>query len=407
MSLKFTEVVQALEAKGIMPKTKPGLEKISGAVTQKSWFKNLDPKKIITVAGTNGKGTTCACLESLLIGAGKRVGLYTSPHLIQTTERIRVQRLDITEERFCDLYQENLAIIESEHLSHFESLTLMAADYFFSERFAQNLDYIIFEVGLGGTFDATNVFPNHYSVITALGLDHVDILGNTLVEVAQNKFGIIKSDNIVVHQKLASELNDLKNNVQDKTKSLWVEVKNPVSNLPLNLIGPRAQLNAMTALTLFEKMGFPPAKHLESLSEVRWSGRMQKVFLKKYDLEIYLSGDHNPQGVDSLLEIIRAMPLKTNHFILGIGKDKKTNDMLKKITAVPDAKIYLTETPFKGTAVADYPPEFRELSHCSNSNIEKIFSFLKEQNLGSNDRIIVTGSLYLVGQVLRDHDLKT
>lgn len=404
--MNFSEVVRILELKGIMPKTKPGLEKIRSAVERKSWFKTLNPQKIITVAGTNGKGTTCACLEALLISAGQRVGLYTSPHLIQTTERIRVQGLDISEQQFCELYQENVELIESCELSHFESLTLMAADYFFSSRFDQNLDFVIFEVGLGGTFDATNIFPNDYAVITALGLDHVDILGNTLVEVAKNKFGIVKPNSIVVHQKLSMDLHDLQKEVQQKTNSLWFEVKK-FGTYSLNLLGERAVINSATALTIFEKMGFDSHLHLPALKQVRWAGRMQKVHLEKYEFDIYLSGDHNPQGIESLLEIIKNFPYNHFHFVLGIGKDKKVDQMLARLFDVPNSKIYLTETPFKGTLVQDYPEEFIQRASFNDAKIENIFKFLKGQKLDQSHCIIVTGSLYLVGQVLRDHQFKT
>ena len=392
--MNFLEVVRILEAKGIMPKTKPGLEKIRAAVVQKSWFKKLDPKKIITVAGTNGKGTTSACLETLLIAAGKRVGLYTSPHLIQTTERMRVQSIDITEQQFCELYEENLSLIETCELSHFESITLMAADYFFSGRFVESLDYVIFEVGLGGTFDATNIFPNRYAIITALALDHVDILGNTLPEIAKNKFGIIKKNAVVVHQKLSLELNELKNQVQLQTNSQWIETKN-FGTYPLNLLGERALINSATALTLFEQMGFNPNQFLSALTAVRWAGRMQKAHLKKYGFDVFLSGDHNPQGVDSLVEIVRSLTFKKIHFILGIGKDKEVDQMLARLFTVPRAQVYLTETPFKGIALADYPAEFKTKALYSDANIENIFKHLQIQRSSHNNTIILIDVLFL------------
>lgn len=420
--MNFTQIVQLLEAKGIMPKSKPGLEKIRSAVTQKSWFNKLDSKKIITVAGTNGKGTTCACLEALLLAAGKRVGMYTSPHLIQTTERIRIQGRDISEVEFCQLFEANAALIESEQLSHFESLTLMAADFFFSELFSQKLDFVIFEVGLGGLYDATNIFPNGYSIITALGFDHIDILGKTLDEIAKNKFGIIKNKNQVIHQRLDVSLWDLKNIYRHQTESVWTETKpftaqestadlqmvaSPWGSYKINLLGSRAAVNSMTALTAFEAIGFDPAQYLQALATVRWAGRMQKVFLEKYHFPVYLSGDHNPQGVDSLLEIVKQMQSKDFHFILGIGKDKNASDMLKKIFDLPHAKFYLTETPFKGIAVKDYPAEFLRKAQFVHSNIENVFEFIHKQDQITQDScLIVTGSLYLVGQVLKNHSIK-
>ena len=392
--MQYNEVIQYLEGLTIMPKTMPGLEKIRSAVTSRSWFSKIDPQKVITIAGTNGKGTTAAALEALLIAADKKVGLYTSPHLISTTERIRVNGADISEAAFTQLCLTNKLTIEKYTLSHFESLTLMAADHFFT----QNLDYIILEVGLGGMFDATNVFPNYYSVITKMGLDHENILGNNLMDIARNKFGIIKPKSIVIHHKFDSQISDLVKETQRKTHSTWIQGYLPEKTFDTNLIGPRAQENISTAVTVFETLGFDFEKHKEALKKINWPGRMQPVNWPGLEKPIYLSGDHNPQGIESLIEILNNYKYENLHLIIGIGVDKSSDKMLRRILSIPRLKLYLTETPFKGRRVEDYPEFAMKAAAMSDRNVFNILNAIKPQ---SNDMTVVTGSLYLVGSVLK------
>lgn len=410
----FDQVVSHLESLSIMPKEMPGIEKIKSALSETDWFKNIDPKKVIVVAGTNGKGSTCAILESLLTTAGCQVGFYSSPHLIDTTERIRVNKKQISKANFVELYERNEALIAKHQLTHFEALTVMAADFFF---FENKLDYAIFEVGLGGTFDATNAIPHATSVITALALDHTNILGNTIEEIAKNKFGIVKTHNLVVHHPLPEEVASLKHQVQKQTESCWAEAKpvsleilktstQPVYNLktnwgitPLSLLGSRAAQNAATALTVFEALGFDPSKYLKALSEVSWPGRMQKIEWPNLSSALYLSGDHNLQGMNSLLEILKDFSYKNIYVIVGIGKDKDSTSMLDLLLNLKNLKLYLTETPFKGLALSEYPERYSLKAEAKSVNIELLLKDIS-QKATPEDLVLVTGSLYLVGKVL-------
>lgn len=409
--LNFQNTVAALEALSIMPKTMPGLEKLKQALQHKTWFSQLSPEKIITVAGTNGKGTTCAALQTLLLSAGKKVGLYTSPHLISTTERIRVNGEPISEANFVELYKANQALIAQYELTHFESLTLMAAEYFFQHN---QLDYVLFEVGLGGTYDATNVFPNRYSVITALAMDHQNILGNTVLEIAKNKFGIIKPHSKVIHHPLPPEVFALFSEVLSKTNSQAIAavagsihaekdfephwfLQTPWGKTMVNIPGQRACENIMTALTLFEELGFEPQDHLHSLEKIPWAGRMQKIKWPHVEAPVYLSGDHNIQGVQSLLQLLQSYDWNTLHLIVGIGQDKAADEMLRMLFALPRSQVYLTKTPFKGRGLMDYPEEYRTKAKGENDDVIEILNSL---TTSKNDLVLVTGSLYLVGQVL-------
>lgn len=410
--MTYAEVVKKLESLSIMPKSMPGLDKIRQALQHKSWFSKLDSQRIITVAGTNGKGSTCAALQTLLMSANKKVGLYTSPHLVSTTERIRINRTPIAEKEFVELYLANKELIEKHELTHFESLTLMAAEYFFK---SNNLDYVIFEVGLGGTYDATNVFPNQIAVITALGLDHQSILGKTIQEIAKNKFGIIKNSSQVIHHKLPDEvINDFKNVIrQTNSESKAAEIgyataevaQNPKwilntkwGSCEINIPGQRAADNIMTALTVFECLGFSPKEHLTSLKKINWLGRMQKINWKNLPAPVYLSGDHNVQGVQSLTDLLRFYKWNKLHLIVGVGYEKDSSQMFDELLKLPRVNLYLTQTPFKGCEVTDYPPQIRAKAIDADNEVLEILNRVKAE---PDDIVLVTGSLYLVGKILQ------
>lgn len=395
--MNYNQVIQYLEKLIIMPKTMPGLDKIREAVKTKGWFLNLDPKKIITVAGTNGKGTTAAALETLLNQAGQRTGLYTSPHLVSTTERIRTNGVDVAEDQFVKIFLANQFLIEKYELSHFESLTLMASDYFYNPIWNQNLDFVIFEVGLGGLYDATNIFPNHYAVITKLGFDHENILGSTLQEIAKNKFGIVKNESVVIHHQLPQELKKLIIDTKNKTNSEWFLAK--TYHFTTNLIGARAIENINTAITIFEMLGFGFEKYKTALNYIRWPGRMQKIEIKNILCPVYVSGDHNIQGIESLIEILKDFKYAYLHLIVGIGSDKACDKMLEQLLKIKNVKLYLTETPFKGKLIKNYPQFAIEKAFIADSEISNIFSQMKTE---PQDLVIVTGSLYLVGRVLKE-----
>lgn len=409
--MTYSEVVKALESLSIMPKTMPGLEKLRQALQHKPWFSKLDPEKIITVAGTNGKGTTSAALEALLMSAKQSVGLFTSPHLVSTTERIRINSEPISEEQFIQIYLENKILITESQLTHFESLTLMAADYFFGHK---NLDYVIFEVGLGGTYDATNIFPNRFSIITALGLDHQNILGNTIEEIAKNKFGIVKNNSKVIHHALPAAVSEQFRHLIDFTESVAIPAKKGKliceksfdpkwfletqwGKTETNLPGIRACENIMTALTAFAEMGFDPPLHLQALNHIQWQGRMQKILWPGLAAPVYLSGDHNVQGVQSLIDLLQYYEWNELHLVVGIGVDKAADEIFKMLMKLPRVKIYLTKTPFKGRGLSDYPTSVREVAVAENENPIELLKSIKAK---PNDIILVTGSLYLVGEIL-------
>lgn len=408
--MHYRDCVKEIEARGIMPDTAPSLEPMKKALARILKPEQIFPDRVIVVAGTNGKGSVCATLEALLLHAGQRVGLYTSPHLRETTERIRIQGVDLTQDEFVLAYEAVVQATQGIRLSHFEVLTLMAAWSFFSKN---PVEWAIFEVGLGGTWDATNAIPHTYSIITTLGYDHQNLLGSTIEEIASNKFGIVTQAGQVIHSPLPPETLALAKKIQNQTDSKWRECApfdwtvEPSSDGPifflqtawgknrLNIPGKRAALNSATALTAFEALGFSPSEHLTALSQVRWPGRMEKISYSASPCPIYLSGDHNPQGVQSLLELLEFYPRRHLHILVGVGKDKDAEGILKPLFELPHTSITLTETPFRGRSVSTYGEWLKQAQGAYSDAGEAFQHVLKQAQSG--DMILITGSLYLVG----------
>ncbi|NLE02707.1 MAG: bifunctional folylpolyglutamate synthase/dihydrofolate synthase, partial [Fibrobacter sp.] len=150
--------------------------------------------KSFHVAGTNGKGSTCSFIESVLRASGFKTGLYTSPHILRFEERFRVNGEIVTEDKWLSVYKDIHDKLDIYNLTFFEASTLIAFELFKRE----NVDWAVFETGLGGRLDATNIIMPQVSVITRIAMDHMDLLGNTLADIAKEKFGIIKKDTSVV-----------------------------------------------------------------------------------------------------------------------------------------------------------------------------------------------------------------
>jgi dihydrofolate synthase/folylpolyglutamate synthase len=390
--MTYEQIVQELESLGIMPTRMPSLAPMKDALQKTGLIRAFSPRRQVIIAGTNGKGTTAATLSALLHAQGIRVGLYTSPHLVTTRERIRIAEQDVSEEAFVQAYLELKPWIQG--LSHFETLTLIAAHLFQKS----DTEWNVWEVGLGGLHDATNAIPHHYCGIAELGLDHQNILGNTLQEIAEQKFGIISPGNSVVSHPLVPELEPLREEVIRKTSCNW-HLARDLSYWPgaeLALPGSRARRNTALALELLEQMGFSARLALPHLSQVRWPGRFSRIQSGHFPCPVYLSGDHNPQGAQSLVELLQSMQWERLHLLVGIGKDKDAAEILSILSTLPRRSLTLTEIPFKPLSLADYPPTHLHESVDSQSDPLAALSAIT-QRASARDLIVITGSLYLVG----------
>jgi dihydrofolate synthase/folylpolyglutamate synthase len=350
-------------------------------------------------------------LEALLLDTKKKVGLYTSPHLEETTERIRVQGISLEPKYFCEIYEtieEKLKPLEKNHpFSHFEMLTLMAAWAFHRE----NVNYAIFEVGVGGTWDATNAMTHSLCAITSISYDHENLLGSDLLSIASNKFGIVTQQATVIHTALPASIQALADEVQRQTQSTWIPsvpttlevdcfqeeprffIQTPWGRAKLACPGKRAAENTALALTLFETLGYSPSLHLQAISEVNWPGRMQKV--RNKPCPVYFSGDHNPAGVQSLLDLLPYYRRKKLLLCIGIGKHKSADAMLSLFFRLPETKIVLTETPFGTRPLQEYGPWLLQADYAQKDPWQA-FQYLLSQ-AQREDLLVVTGSLYLIG----------
>lgn len=404
--MNFKKAVSWLESRSIMPQSAPSLAPMKLAL-QKAKIP-MPAEKVLLVAGTNGKGTTAKTLEQLLTSAGQNVGLYTSPHLISTCERIRIKDQQVTETDFSKALDRQLPVIESLNLTHFESLTLMAADLF-----AQNdCDWMIFEVGLGGLWDATNALPHNTSILTTIGRDHIDLLGPTLLDVAKNKFGIIQQENLVIAPNFQGDLQALflETLVAQKAQHLTVaplesrtvehgnlfptwEIQVQGQWAPLSLPGQRTVENTALALTAFKALGYSALEHVSALEQIQWPGRLSQLVTPLHP-QVYLSGDHNPEGIQSLVEALKKANYDKLHLVFGTSKNRNAKEFLKDLSALNPKSITLTQPLFQGqnlSELSSYGP-FME-------NPMKALELAMEQ-ANHKDLVVVTGSLYLCGDIL-------
>ncbi len=290
--------------------------------------KNLPP--IIHVAGTNGKGSTVAFISNALQHLGYRVGVYTSPHLLSYTERLTIQNHPISKETFDALFQRFLHIAKDCALTEFEYLTLLAFDYF---REAQ-LDAVILETGLGGRLDATNVVTPTVSVITSIGFDHQDILGDVLEKIALEKAGIIKHRVPVVtcHQ-VPSVMKIISSVCQEHESPLFLS--SPLLSLPLSfqLNAAYQKENAGLAFTAIQT--FLSLRNKKSNKKAIMKG-FEKTFvwgrMTKYQRngqEFIFDAAHNPMGIQALLHALTcSYPQNEPAFIVGILKRKDAAAMM-------------------------------------------------------------------------------
>lgn len=397
-----------------MPEKGPSLQPIKEAFGETRLLELVRKDRVIHIAGTNGKGTTAKTLQRLLSAQGLKVGLYTSPHLVDTTERIVVNDSAIAPSKLVSLMEKYYDVILKHNLSHFETLTLFAVDYFFND---QNVDWAVFEIGLGGTWDATNAIPHSTAVITALGLDHQHILGDTIEEIAKNKFGIIHEENEVFHLPFPKHsLAELAQSIVIKQKAReWTvappkftvsssqtqklpiyTLQTPWGDTELSLPGARAAENMWLALNVFSALGFSAKEGLKTLSQIHWPARMTPLPIKA-NAPVYLSGDHNIQGIESLIEILSQTHYEKLFVVLGLSKNRAHAPFVEKLTSLPRMRLILTSPTFRGVTPED--PSLSIYPFFSEPKTALEFA-LKEVQHG--DLVVVTGSLYLCGDILRN-----
>lgn len=384
-----------------------------------------DPQKslrFVHVAGTNGKGSTCACMASVLQAAGYRVGLNTSPYLVRFHERIRVNGQEITDEELEVLVDRvrPAASAMAEPPTEFELITALAMLHFQARR----CDIVVLEVGLGGALDASNVIdPPEAAVITAIGLDHTAQLGPTLADIAAAKAGIIKPGCPVVSYGGCPEADAVIRRVCREQGAQLEEADfsrlrvtgrdlagtafdfAPYRALRLPLAGDYQCRNAAVAITALETMrrkGWRISEEAlrQGLGQVQWPGRFQVLDAAPLFL---LDGAHNPQGLAATVESLgRLLPGKKFVFLTGVMADKDT--AVLPILLGPMAKAFFTVRPDNPRAMA--AEELAALLSSTGapatacSSVKAGISAARAL-AGRDGAVCALGSLYLAGEVLR------
>lgn len=377
--------------------------------------------KFIHVAGTNGKGSICAFINSILFEAGFKVGLYTSPYLEEFEERMRINNQNIPKDKLIYYVEYIKPIIEKlvdkgyNHPTEFEIITAIAFKYFCDE----NVDFVVLEVGLGGRFDATNVIDSSLvSVITTIDYDHMDKLGDTLEKIAFEKAGIIKENGTVVSfyqkdeaLKVIEEASRLKNaslsvmdindvKIKESNSNHQVFDYKNYKNLKISIIGKHQIYNASLAVMAVEKLkqyGINISEDMikRGLINAKWPGRIEVI--SKSPL-IVIDGAHNPQGMAALKEALNLFTYNRLILVIGMLKDKDTDSMLKLI--VPEADLIITTKPISDRA---YTAEelSQKIAYDDVLHFENIDDAINEalKSAGKNDLILFCGSLYMIGHV--------
>ena len=404
----------------------------------------------VLIAGTNGKGSTAATLASILCASRMKTGLYTSPHLVRINERIRMDNKEISDDRFAGLHGQVDAVaerlvVEGElplHPSFFEMMTAIAFLHFAQER----VEIAVLEVGMGGRLDATNVVEPRVSVIADISLDHQKFLGNTVREIAKEKVGIIRPGGVVVTLPQQPEANDVIGNTilelgatgvsavqyvppvspaSPESRVVGPERENsgvlrPAYRYPLHvmsrqilvetpLVGRHQLRNVALAIATADelnKQGFASitSDSVETgIRETRWPGRFQRLAPRDGWPEIVLDVAHNPAGAwalrSALSERYEDRPLI---FVFGAMRDKAISEIAEIL--FPLAERVIATRPENPRAAS--PEEIREAAKRTTVEIEPVGEVREaleraRETAGPGALVVVTGSIYLVGEAMQ------
>jgi dihydrofolate synthase/folylpolyglutamate synthase len=357
--------------------------------------------KTIHVAGTNGKGSSSHMLASVLQEAGYKVGLYTSPHLKDFRERIRINGKKVGKKWVVNFIDENQSFFERNKLSFFEMTVGMAFSYFANE----NVDVAVIEVGLGGRLDSTNIITPEVSLITNIGFDHTDMLGDTLAKIAYEKAGIIKRNIPVVisefNEETAAVFKETANTLN--AKIVFAEEKT-FSTYKIGLLGSYQQKNIKGVLaTLSKLVSFKiDEKHivkgLEKVVEnTHLMGRWHQIGTKP---TIICDTAHNKEGLALVLNQIQEQEYEKLHVVLGFVKDKDISAILPLFPS--NATYYFCKPKItRGLdekTLSDRCVVFN-LNGKTYKSVNKAFKAAKKQ-ASKNDFIYVGGSNFVVAEVL-------
>ena len=369
---------------------KEGLERIQELAAALGQPQNF--YRTIHVAGTNGKGSVCAMLAEILKTSGLKVGLFTSPHLESYCERIRINGENISEEDFAEMIfrVKDCNVVAT----HFEVLTAAAFLYFK----IREVDVAVIEVGLGGTFDSTNIITPELSVITNVALDHENILGD-LNSIARNKAGIIKEKIPVVTGASGKPLEIIRAVAKEKNSPLYeVGTRNwELGTSLLSLKGEYQKFNAAIAIKAAEILGLDKSSIETGLARVKWAGRFEVI---ENSLGVFvIDGAHNPHGAAALRESLdKNFPSGKRIWLFGVLKDKNFDEMIKILFRADDFVI-VTKPESERAAESEMICEILRERGIEYLAIENNFEAVERLKNSVGEVKIIAGSLYLIGAV--------
>ncbi|HTA68934.1 MAG TPA: folylpolyglutamate synthase/dihydrofolate synthase family protein [Bryobacteraceae bacterium] len=360
--------------------------------------------RFVHVAGTNGKGSISAMIEAGLRSAGVRTGLYTSPHLIEPTERIQVAGQAITPDRFAEVFTEVHEIAQRMlqageldlHPTYFESVTAMAFLVFARER----VETAVLEVGLGGRLDATNVVNPALAVITPIDFDHQIFLGDTLGKIAAEKAGILKPGVPAIFAEQPPEAEAV---LRANAKGPYLLSRDwAIVDLELNARGSRFRLrgmeincplagehqveNARTAAIALHELGIPPG----GIADTWWPGRLERV---REQPEIILDGAHNPAGTRALVSYIRRFYKDRRIWIVyGVMRDKAVAEMVEMLFPLANCVIVTAPANSRAMPPESIPAPGVVITHTVDEAVAQL------GHAQPKDAIFITGSLFVVGE---------
>ena len=372
---------------------------------------------IIHVTGTNGKGSTIAFMRELFMGHGKKVATFTSPHIVSINDRICINEQPIADADFIRLAEqvkemEKTLLQTHDQLFFFELLTLIAFLYFRE----QEVDLVLLEVGIGGLLDTTNVVTGEIAVITSIGLDHQETLGDSLEAIAEQKAGIFKAGKNAVIAQLPPEARLV---CQEKAESLAVDLYQSdqdfsmlngdfsssllnISQLKIGLEGAYQQENATLALQAFllfmgeGKEVVDEQAVRKALEQTHWAGRLERI-----RSQIYLDGAHNLPALTRLVEFIKEKEQEGHRpqILFGALKRKDYQGMLGYLTEnLPQVELKVTGFDYQGS-----------LDETDVTGYDIVLSYREfisdfEERADAQDLLFITGSLYFISEV-RSHIL--
>lgn len=387
----------------------------------------------IHIAGTNGKGSTASFIASIMMESGYVTGLYTSPHLVQFTERIRINGRMIPERRLVGYVRELRPVIEAVHATFFEATTCVAFRYFADE----GVEIAVIETGLGGRLDATNVLIPEISVITSIGRDHTEYLGNTIRSITREKGGIIKgripvvtsSDDPIVLDTLGRIARQRHSRLYRSSRVVALTALCrgrgaeavrlsgrlfDIGNVRLDLAGPHQRVNARLAVAALDIMlrrtGVRKRFSRVTVASIRrglrsahlnagLNGRLQRIGKRgKFLLDVA----HNPDGIRTLMCAVTQLPQRKRVAVFGAMKDKDCRGMISALAAAVDQVVCVAAKTPRASAPRILLRYARELGVSAvNGRTVRGGLALAQRLAGASGQVLVTGSHYTVGEALK------